>query len=168
MIVNEAAIDYLRMTTFHFTEYDKGVTTIGGGNNGDWKRAGIMQYRGNKKLGVFHGQGEQKGRTHYMIDISGGQADDYGYKLLDNDLKVTRIDLQFTFEKPCDWNVREFADAMREGIWPNRVRNVTMIDNNGNDTIYIGSRTSDKFIRFYVKDAEWLRYEIEIKGDAAL
>lgn len=166
MIVNNPAVDYLRMTTFDFGYYETGVRIMAHKER-EWQRGAFMQYRGNRADGLFHGQGDQGGKTHYIAEMSGEVADDYASKMLQTGMGVTRIDLQITVPVMKDWNVRRETDELRETPWPNRMRTVTAIDNNGNDTIYIGARTSERFIRFYVKESEWLRFEIEFKGDLA-
>jgi hypothetical protein len=167
MIVNEVAMDYLTVTTFTNKEYERAFNAIDDNCDRDWERSGVMQYKGNASGGLFHGQGEQQGRTHYMVRASGEQADKYGYAMLQSGARVTRLDIQITLEMPNWWDVRAVTDSLRGGVWPNRIRKITSIDGNGEDTVYIGSRTSDKFIRVYVKGSEWLRFEIELKGDAA-
>jgi len=94
--------------------------------------------------------------------------------LLQAGCRVTRLDLAKDV-------IDEFIDL--DGIWADlhagrhvgSARKVAqMVSNDGGQTIYIGSRSSEKFIRIYNKAAEqqldgkrWTRLEIETKGMVA-
>lgn len=172
MIINLPAIDYFRATTFErtlFLDVSKLVIAWAREQNIEQSRGGIMQYKGDRYDGIFLGQGEQAGRTHYIIDVSGSESDAL-FPILRNinrGWKVKRIDLQYTAEKHADYSARSLLDCLENGIWLGRRPAIKAIINGGNDTLYLGSRTSGAFTRIYVKHDDWLRYEIEYKADYA-
>lgn len=167
MIVNKVALDYWRLTTFDFKKYQRLVWDVVP-NDVSGERGGFQQYKGTQYAHIFHGQGEQGGKTHYLIHVSGERTQELMNELIDNDdLRSTRIDVQLTLPLPGDFDCRELTDALRFGVWPGIERDVQLIDNGGDDTVTVGDRTSDRYIRIYVKEKGWLRFEVEFKGDRA-
>lgn len=90
-----------------------------------------------------------------------------------DDSRLTRIDLAFDLHNTA-FNICERYRELKAG----NVRCATSKANlivgvEGGTTLYIGSRQSDKFLRIYDKAAEqqvpgdWMRVELEIKGDTA-
>ena len=182
MLVNQPALDYLRVGTWDHMQTYWWHNLIGeiakseGGNpeTGKW-----MQYRGVKHKGAFAGharQGPDK-HLHTLIQISGESAERYKHEvraLADKGGgKATRVDVQVTIPMSANpWRARAWADHLRRAEWGHRRPGITAIDGElGMDTLYIGSRTSERYIRFYVKDGSegglFLRYEIEYKGEKA-
>jgi hypothetical protein len=134
-----------------------------------------MQYQGHCQIlpdgSIFWGVGQQQGNDHFLMQASGSAADRVARWLMVNeersDFNITRLDLQLTVPIPSWFNARHFLDALRVGDWKGRRRKATMIDNYGDDTVYIGSRQSDKFCRVYVKEEDFLRLEFEYKKGKA-
>ncbi|HSH05305.1 MAG TPA: replication initiation factor domain-containing protein [Anaerolineae bacterium] len=128
--------------------------------------------------------GEQKSRSHFMSRSSGaGSHAVFKYHLprLDS-LRVTRIDLQITVQIPVDFDWLSFFDFMSASIKSHNPRIKTNLNTNSDyqlSTVYIGSRSSDRFIRFYAKEVtpspdaidqtslRFFRFEVEYKGDRA-
>jgi len=94
--------------------------------------------------------------------------------MLKEGAKVTRIDLAIdVFDQAID--IVSLAGKPRVKESPGSARKWKfMKGDDGGCTAYIGSRKSDKFLRIYDKAIEsgntarpWIRFELEIKGDAA-
>jgi hypothetical protein len=134
-----------------------------------------MQYRGVQYGGVFVGDGIQQERQHYLLQASGMDAHIIYPDALQMPVKATRIDLQCTVQRPADWKAIDVAGALRAyppDAWgKGGRRKIVVYDDEGWDTIYIGSRASDRVIRLYVKPddtgAPFLRFEVEYKGSLA-
>lgn len=135
----------------------------------------VMQYQGHVHSipggTAFLGAAIQKGADHYMLRLSGHAAElnkDWalsqhrqGY------IRCTRCDLQITVPMPSDWSQWALLTRLKE-----KGRTTGWIESSvrgrGSQTVYVGSRTSDRFIRVYVKPAgksDLLRLEVEYKGD---
>lgn len=174
-IVNRPACDYFTTTTFSPDAYYDALAAVSARD--EWHaadKANIKRYAGQRILrpsgSVFFGEGIQSGARHFIISASGGAADDVAAALAPKqipDLNVTRIDIQITIEKPDWYRARNFLDAMNAGEWKGRARKCMMIENGGDDTVYLGSYYSDQFCRVYVKEKEWLRFEVVFKADYA-
>lgn len=90
-----------------------------------------------------------------------------------DDWRLTRIDLAFDlYNSPVD------IEGLYKEITKGNIKMSTTKANllkgaDGGQTLYIGSRQSDKFIRIYDKAVEqslpgnWIRIELEIKGETA-
>lgn len=139
------------------------------------KKGKIMQYEGQYIDGVFWGVGKQNGADHYYVrasgDISnqlalqGGALSAFG---------ATRVDVQFTVPYYREFVDLELLAMLRDGAyWGDRkVPTVDAhIEHSGLSTVYVGSRSSMKFLRVYVKPGEgferYVRYELELKQDMA-
>lgn len=92
---------------------------------------------------------------------------------IENGWKPTRIDLALDvfdsgFSVESVMLAYEFEHAM------NRQKKTQFIRSSHGDTFYVGSRQSEKMLRVYDKageqgvEADWVRYEMEVKGDAAV
>jgi len=94
------------------------------------------------------------------------QAIDSGWKPTRIDLALDLFDSGITVEDVM--LSYELEHAM------NRQRKTQYIRSSRGDTFYIGSRQSEKMMRVYDKageqalSADWVRYELELKGDAAI
>lgn len=172
-ITQKTAVDYISLSTFNPVVFRKIVDRFVQKDTqpNDVQR---MQYMGQSQSfpdgSFFWGSGQQSSHDHYLIQVSGAMADRVTDSLIDSDTKnfnVTRIDLQITIPKPDWFKSRSFVDTLRGDVWTSRRRKVTMIDNYGDDTVYIGSRKSDRFARVYVKETDWLRLEFEYKKSRA-
>jgi hypothetical protein len=166
------AIDYLSVTTFEEEIFSSMV--LDSVERDNIEETSRMQYQGQtqaKSNGhFFWGVADQGGRQHYLIQASGAYSDKFGFyyfTVKPSDSRVTRIDLQLTLPQPDWYASRHLIDWLRSAEWKGRQRKITAVDGGGNDTVYIGSRSSDRYIRIYTKDSKWLRFEIEYKGDRA-
>lgn len=87
------------------------------------------------------------------------------------DAHVTRIDL--AVDCPVHMNPYAFYDALETGKAKTSSRKHQIIQSDSGWTVYVGSRTSEKFLRIYDKQAEagltdaLTRVELECKGDYA-
>jgi hypothetical protein len=85
------------------------------------------------------------------------------------------LDIQLTIALPPGYNARILYDMLTDesAEWGGRAKNVQLVESGDRmDTVYIGSRTSDTWIRIYVKadgdgNPAYLRFEVEYKGDKA-
>lgn len=87
--------------------------------------------------------------------------------------KVTRLDLAKDAQNESI-NIGDIEKAAIDGKRRGRAQSCASIRNDrGGYTLYIGSRSSERFARIYDKAAQtatvgqWIRYEFELKGDVA-
>lgn len=87
--------------------------------------------------------------------------------------KVTRLDLAKDARSEAIELTKIFS-AIQTGSYSGKTKTFSQIsDTKGGHTIYIGSRSSERFARLYHKGAQlgtgedWIRFEIEMKGDVA-
>lgn len=145
---------------------------------GEKKEAKLMQYLGMEveaKGGTIRLMvGTQRDREHYMLHLTSSVADvylsDVTNQIQQGFVSVTRCDIQITIPKPKSWSQMEFFKAQYERS------KVTWIDSKDKrsgkmlETVGIGSRTSDRYVRMYTKLGAgelYLRFEVEFKGDRA-
>jgi hypothetical protein len=110
-----------------------------------------------------------------MLRASGDCANTILYRTAKIEANCTRIDLQITIWLPTNYQARKLYDILTsiDVDWPGRRLTPHLIESgDGLDTIYVGSRTSDRFGRIYVKpDGEgrpaYLRFEMELKNGIA-
>ena len=179
-------LDYLTITSFENTSnlfyMREAFQQENERNNYDHSTSRQQGYKGVMTKGagagsVFFGTIQlDDERDHYMLRCSGGAAERAFYVLPDNKdtgIRCTRIDLQITIPIDWDYSARRLRDSiesakcLRQGPRPG----LTLLENaDGLDTIYIGSRSSGRLIRIYVKPTDHescLRLEVEFKGDLA-
>jgi hypothetical protein len=120
--------------------------------------------------GCFVGQGEQNGRYHCMLQLSGVLADRVGPMLIGGHEtgegigNISRIDLQITIAEQLDLDA--LAGALVGKIRSQVTIYRTLQGAQVGDTLYIGSPKSDKRIRMYHK-AGGTRAEIQYRRDYA-
>lgn len=117
---------------------------------------------------AFAGIGRTNGEDQEMILLTGALAEDWASRAASQgNWRATRIDLQVTVQESVD--VPELIAAHRAAF-----RRIKSTDISG-ETLYIGSRTSERFWRIYNKaeqlrrpelDPLW-RWELELKGKRA-
>lgn len=119
-----------------------------------------VQFSGSALRNIFECHGIQVDALLRSCANAGGRISRLD---LAKDLSGEAIDLQAVHKSLEQGNLRGTA---------RKYSRVT--SNDGGDTIYIGSRQSEKFIRIYDKAAEsklpgelWTRFEIETKSDVA-
>lgn len=179
-IVNRAACDWCTLTTSDKYVYNEFVQMVG--EHVDWKQTSSqkrLQYSGIGGDGFFYGVGVQNGSPHYMMILSGLLAGQllpvWAARQSARFCNCTRFDIQITI--PKEWKARETSGIGRDILARQRegtsrtgaALSVKMVvsDRDNDDTVYLGSRTSDRFIRIYDKVSEgvaYLRYELEVKG----
>ena len=142
-----------------------------------------MQYQGriweNDAGTVFFGTGEQRGRPHYLAQFTGHRAqtawDAYDGLVAYDLVRVTRLDVALTVPLPPGWRQDYLFASLKADDGP---RSVSYIESQSGPeghetlaTVYIGSRSSDRYVRVYEKpDSEgnlYLRFEVEYKGARA-
>jgi hypothetical protein len=154
-------IDYIRLATWDFTDYTYLATVIN--EHFITKPAHWLQYHGRRSDdgGVFHGQGVQGHRSHYIMHTSGEQADMWSNYFLGRDMHTycTRLDIQVTIDEPKGHDGRELYEKVHR-------KTKSIVQSPGVTTVYIGARASPLFIRVYEKvlDTRYLRCEFELKG----
>lgn len=84
--------------------------------------------------------------------------------------RFTRLDLAIDV-RDSEFSVQDYAKLIRRGEYKARAKKPNLIDGFGNgDTLYIGSRQSERMLRIYDKakeqgiNGDWIRIELEIKG----
>lgn len=197
MYTDSPRLDYLRLTTFNRSIFDKWMQSIYPLSEGetwqeryeegkDFRHKKVMQYDGQDLISdlgsIFVGVGLQNGRDHFMLQSSGDNAHDtFGLvneTLADPETKCTRIDIQLTTEV-ASFNSHTFYTICAFGEWP--LKNPTLapsprviMSKDGMDTVYVGNRQSERFHRWYVKretidddEIRFLRFEVEFKGNRA-
>lgn len=164
--INQASLDYVRGTTFDFRKYQLAVwDVVPEDESGD--RGRFLQYMGTRYDHAFHGQADQRGKTNYLVEVSGRPAHDVGHHLITREMRIKRVDIQVTVYAPEWYSARELKDAMKFGVWPRQAREVGLLEKES-DTVEVGDRSSDRYIRIYEKGANWLRFEVEYKHARAL
>lgn len=192
MIVGKSSLDWLTLTSWD----SKAMRRIGddmlrmcGCKSEPSRSAKVMQYEGNLWVSqsIFMGVARQGANPHLMIRVSGEGADTvlpavWANKsaVMARDVTATRIDVQLTLPSVSQDSehiamaYRSMAQAMREkvkGANPYGSR-VTLIDGeDGECTLYVGSRQSERYTRIYQKKSEdgevFTRLEVEVKGELA-
>jgi len=171
MIIDYPQIDWLTFTTWENQIYQ---AWQGWQNEqeGDEKAGKIKMYSGLWRGNSFIGEGRQGEKAHGLVRVSGGDSHNAYYQLSGcGYAKCTRIDVQITTLLPAGYSARKFFDDVVEGQSEKCERDVRLIENtDGLDTVYIGSGSSNRFARFYVKlveEVKHLRFEVEHKAEWA-
>lgn len=172
---NRAAVDYLTVTCWLPETYDTLLELMTLRDDPDkCEESKMMWYSGTRcnweNGSAFWGTGENNHKLHHIIQVSGAVSDSAAFALAHRERrywKVSRFDVQITISLPEWYKSRALVETLRSDDWPHRSRKVTLIDGDGDDTVYVGSRYSERYIRIYVKEKDWLRFEIEYKGDLA-
>lgn len=156
-------IDYLRLASWGHLPYTEVTSSLMVNWPGNWERGTWLQYAGWRKESFFIGMGEQYHKRHSIMQVSGAQASQMWEALVEyGEWYCTRIDLQRTTKNP-EWSdlSKLFTKLGKKGN--------SLISSEENDTLYMGARTSDKFVRLYEKMLEemYLRLEFELKSKRA-
>lgn len=177
--VNKAKCDWITATSYERNFKRHWVRQMDSWK-GELSQRKLMQYDGEEvetEGGMIRVlSGRQSGREHYMIQITSALADVY-LKDVTNQVEqgiasLTRMDLQVTVRKPKDWSQFDFLVEMKES-GRSLVSWVESIEKKGGhmlQTVGIGSRKSDRYLRVYTKPSEeglLLRFEVEYKGERA-
>lgn len=159
-------LDWLTLATYKFKAYTDLAAILRRNYYGEWYGGNWLQYKGYRsKLGMFYGDAVQSNnKTHYVMQVSGEISQEIATLLLKMpdplSWYATRMDLQKTIPMQEWWNVRHLYDWIKENG-----KTASSVQSDSGDTLYIGSRQSERFTRIYEKDygSKWLRLEIELK-----
>lgn len=178
--VGSVALDWLTITTFDEVAFTQVVRLVDLYTPvSERVDAKVMQYRGFKGDGYFCGVGQQQGVDHFMVRFSGSVAHSFflaalNYPRLLGAFKATRIDVQYTHDELPSMRLGEVGELLRDAEWTShkgRRPNIDYYSNDsGLDTLYIGSRSSVRLQRLYVKPIDnhlHLRWEVEYKEQLA-
>ena len=170
MQINYPQIDWLTFTSWDINDFICWTYWLKK-QSGEIREGKIKMYSGFWVDSSFVGQGLQGNKNHYIARVSGEFSNSVYHDLWSQNVKATRIDVQITKKIPDNYSARKFIDSLRSGDWGTYERDLQLIENSdGLDTVYIGSKKSDRFARVYVKNSlegKFLRFEIEYKGDWA-
>lgn len=171
MIIDYPQIDWLTFTTWEGEIY-KAWQEWQREQEGDEKTGKIRMYSGIWRGNSFIGEGRQGDKAHGLIRVSGKESHNAYYQIFScGHAKCTRLDVQVTTPLPEGYSARKFADDVRAGQSGQCERNVTLMENSdGLDTVYIGSGSSNRYARIYVKlvdEERYLRLEVEHKAEWA-
>lgn len=176
LILDVPLIDWLTLTSFEgeFQRYWIGRFRERGKHI---KTGKILQYDGDYfelDGGTgFLGAAIQNGRVNYMLRLSGNAAEDNKSPAILNRkqgiARCTRIDIQITTDITHKWSQWDLLTRLKS-----RGKMTGWIESKskgkGYETVYIGSRQSERFTRIYIKQADnprLLRLETEYKGNRA-
>lgn len=162
-ITNEISVDYLTHSSWNPTAGNAAAKILDGAGGVPFPSK-WLQYDGMDYGSCFIGSGEQEGVEHHIIRASGWKSHTLYKSLLQSPGKPTRLDIQFTVEQKS-WKAHALRSALRAaGVRARIYENANGVDH----TVYIGSRSSDRFYRIYPKydDNEnlYVRLEVELKG----
>lgn len=171
-----AYLDYIRLASWHDGEALQMMADVRRATD-KWRPARWLQYKGYAAEHLFYGTGEQGGRRHYVFRQSGPDSSWLSELGMEHqELYCTRLDLQRTIKEPPEYDARDLYERLLE---LDRRSEVSIIQSATGSTIYLGNRTSAKFIRIYQKQLEhsvpgtkgdkskFLRFEFEFKKDVA-
>lgn len=161
----ETQLDYVRLACWNESAYTKIVARLMEHWPDDWQQSKWLQYRGWRKDALFIGHAIQQQKSHTVLNISGSLSHRMLPSLLElPEFYATRVDVQVTIENPLGSG--DTLALVRDEC---TTKNTTLIESLENDTLYVGSRTSEAFTRLYEKNLEksYLRLEFELKGQRA-
>lgn len=187
VIVDRVALDWLALSTYSEWAYREWYAIVEKIGVSLPATTGFKQYKGVEwDEGISIVEGVQAKGPHYMFTAMGAIADTAMRYIREwstleiESLKCVRVDVQITLAPVPER--RELIDLAREvnsgslGEWSGRGRpNVEAQYSEDGQTLYIGSRYSDTFVRIYDKKikevgrGEWMaeRYEVEYKESRA-
>jgi hypothetical protein len=178
--VRSVALDWLTITTPDRAAFRWAVGLIEAHTPASERReAQVMQYRGWKGDGYQVGVGEQQGDQHFMVRLWGSVAQSFMqaaicYPRMLELFRCTRADVQYTYDEVPSVRLGAVGEALRAADWSShkgRKPEINYYSNNdGLDTLYIGSRSSVRMQRVYVKPIDkvaHLRWEVEYKEQLA-
>lgn len=92
-------------------------------------------------------------------------------RLLNSGASLTRLDV--AVDTDAEMDARGLKEQILQGVAVTRVLSVPTLVEGSGETLYVGSRKSEKLLRIYDKAAEqkiegsWWRIELQLRGDAA-
>ncbi len=172
-----ALYDWLTITTFDLhivLELEKRFDEITRNERVTERVERRLQYESITRMcdggSFFVGHGEQQGLSHWMIQISGELAHAFRPTLARIRepwrFSIKRVDLQITIDMPDEWSQFRLLTALKE-----RGYKIGWEESRGKtgalETVYIGSRRSERYTRIYVKETanhgRLIRFEVEYK-----
>lgn len=180
-------IDYLTVTAKHGTEEHAALDVIFESvkhddvtHGLDEKPARALGYVGSKIGTMFHGANHDGAMLRVSGELAQVCANLLGW--LPGNHHVTRVDFQLTWRYGHDMDdwFAILADTIRTSQTKQKVQNAPQVRHirsfGKGDTVNVGSRTSEVFVRVYDKSREQMteteeglvRYEVELKGERAL
>lgn len=175
----ELDVDYLRMTTPNADMYMSATEDIRG--LGAFSEGPLAV--GVKDWYWLQYHGWQKGRLSFGLSYQGsvgqesGVPDHWDYFLARSDARCTRVDVQCTLAcGDADGLIRRLGEFWAEEKGNGKLRaKPRLIEGYGEgNTLYLGSRKSERMIRVYNKEKESegrypasVRIEVEFKGEQA-
>lgn len=168
LVLNQVQVDYLKLTSWS-QELEDVFGVLLQTVQYPTGKAKLQHYFGAKYPNGFVGRGrqvhseEQGTLPHYMGIVSGSLADELlpsFWRIIPN-ARCRRIDLQMTVKDKLDFNDL-YLELRKSSV------NCKLVRSNGS-TLYVGSRSSRRFIRIYEKDtsANLVRFEVEYKSELA-
>jgi len=170
IVINQPRLDYLTITSYRDEIYVASSELAAKFDSHERKSLGNYEgwYVELPSLGsAFVGWGSQRNMAHNLIQLHGNTAHAALQWVRDNFLypedKCNRMDIQITCIEPDYFEPFELAARLNDAG-----RTVNFLKNARGATVYIGSRSSERFCRVYQKqDAEGkklLRLEAEMSG----
>jgi hypothetical protein len=171
--LDRPAIDWLTLTSYDGALARQGTALLLAIGNDPFPRK-VIVYDGLaadcEDGGAFVGVGEQMGKYHAMLQLSGGLADKHGPALIaghevGENGNCSRVDLQITCSGKIDLD--QLAGDLTGRYRGQVTIYKTLQGGQVGDTLYLGSPKSDKRIRIYHK-AGGTRFECQYRRDYAL
>lgn len=181
--IEAPAVDYLTLTMWQRDLFELVRSFVVSLSDGDGVEGQQLQYAGERGTGYFAGHGSQRGKDHYLVSASGAFSHDVARlaeeaaTVLDG-VRCSRLDVQVTVPLPVGMvRLSKLGEGLRAGDFGSfrrrgaAARVDTINSHEGLDTVYIGARSSARFIRIYVKSIDgklFLRFEVEYKAELAV
>lgn len=176
-MIDSVEIDYLRMATFNPDEFLDLQTYVqySVANFDDYELGKWRNYTGywyDKKQG-FWGTGMQGKKEHCVGQVSGCWAAVLAKSDFRPDTYCTRVDLQLTVESPAKYDAYKLATKLSSAQWKGHKKEPQLIKNfdGSGDTVAMGNRGSQRYIRIYEKfddkGRRFIRFEVEFKQKLA-
>lgn len=175
----ECGVDWLTLTTYSLEAVNElfYIHTGRRDMSGIADKGQFRNYRGVIAHHALFASGRQGEATHYLVKASGSAAHDLAVSLANcllwESFTATRIDFQVTAPGDLDGlSVRDSIARIQAANHRGRPAKITTILGK-TDTVYIGSRSSDRLVRIYQKLGDGaeipdaVRFEVELKGDLA-
>ena len=176
---SEVGVDWLTLTTYSLEAFNElyYIHTGEHDQTGIKEKGSFRNYRGVVASGALWAAGKQGQAVHYLVKASGAKAHDLAISLASclswESFRASRIDLQVTVPGTLDGlSVKRSAEAIVAMGRMGRPPKITAILGE-TDTVYIGSRSSERMVRIYQKLGTpdglppRVRFEVELKGDLA-
>lgn len=192
-IVNAPAVDWLDCSTFDLDQWElvKGMIQANNVSRETFTHTQFKNYSVERLEWASWSEGSQvpKGEKekrvpHYLIHVGGKESDAIMREMLSNPAikrdkwNFSRIDLQYTVPKMREKSLALLGIELRDGLLGDyesrgKPKSRAWVGHE-NDTLYIGSPSSAKQLRFYDKPVligrnreTWERYELQLRDKLA-